>query len=95
MQNRLSQGLIALKYFEALMIKERHSGANRMTAKAGSGILTGAQPHEAVSGDDIRWSEWQRNLPFSYFVAPETKPKVSHMPGKHATCSYISRLALC
>lgn len=85
MQNRLSQDLIALKGFEASLIKE--SGADRTPAKAGSGVLSETQPHDAIKGRCIRWSERQRkkNL-FSpllvYFVAPEIKPRASHTPGK-------------
>lgn len=51
MQNRLSQGLIALKGFEASLIKEPQSGADRMPAKAGSGVLSETQPHDAIKGD--------------------------------------------
>lgn len=71
---------MALKYLEALMIKERHSGADRVLPKAGSGVFTKTQPHDAIKCGCILWSKWQRNLSFSlltYFVAPETKPRAS------------------
>lgn len=58
MQNRLSQDLIALKGFEASLIKE--SGADRTPTKAGSGVLSETQPHDAIKGRCIRWSERQR-----------------------------------
>lgn len=85
MQNRLSQDLIALKGFEASLIKEPPSGAGRMPAKAGSGVLSETQPHDAIKGRCIPWSERQRNLFFpllAYFVAPEIKLRASHTPGK-------------
>lgn len=48
MQDRLSQDLIAQKHFEALMIKEQHTGGDRMPTKAGSGVFIKAQPHDAI-----------------------------------------------
>lgn len=85
MQNRLSQDLIALKGFEASLIKERHSGADRMLAKAGSGVFSETQPHDAITGRYLWWSERQRSLFFSllaYFVVSEMKPRAAHTPGK-------------
>lgn len=96
MQNRLSQGLRALKYLEALMSTEPSSGADRVPGTAGSGVLTKAQPREAIKGRCTQQNEPQRNLPFSLlFVVPETKPRASHRPGRHPISSYISSLALC
>lgn len=51
MQNRLSQGLRALKYLKALMSTETHSGADRMPGMAGRGVFTETQPHEAIKGE--------------------------------------------
>lgn len=50
MQNRLSQGLRALKYLKALMSTETRSGADRMPGMAGRGVFTEMQPHEAIKG---------------------------------------------
>lgn len=97
MQNRLSQGLRALKYLKALMSTETHSGADMMPGMAGRGVLTKAQPHEEIKGRCTQQNERRRNLSFSllaYFVVTETEPRASHMPGKHPISSYISSLAL-
>lgn len=54
MQNRLSQGWIALKCFEASQIEDQRSGADRMPAKAGSGwgvYQAQAQPQDTVRRD--------------------------------------------
>lgn len=97
MQNRLSQGLRALKYLETLMSTESSSGADRMPGVAGRGVFTEAQPHEAIKGRCIQQNKRRRNLSLSllaYFVVTETKPRASHMPGKHPISSYISSLTL-
>lgn len=97
MQNRLSQGLRALKYLKALMSTETRSGADMMPGMAGRGVLTKAQPHEEIKGRCTQQNKRRRNLSFSllaYFVVTETEPRASHMPGKHPISSYISSLAL-
>lgn len=97
MQNRLSQGLRALKYLKALMSTETRSGADRMPGMAGRGVFTEMQPHEAIKGGWAQQNERRRNLSFSllaYFVVTETEPRASHMPGKYLISSYISSLAL-
>lgn len=53
MQNRLSQGLRALKYLEALMSTEPGSGADRMpcVARQGVGHLPRHSPVKQLRGD--------------------------------------------
>lgn len=78
MQNRLSQGLRALKYLKALMSTETRSGADRMPGMAGHGVFTETQPHEAIKGRCAQQNERRRNLSFSllaYFVVTETEPR--------------------
>lgn len=97
MQNRLSQGLRALKYLKALMSTETRSGADRMPGMAGRGVFTETKPREAIKGRCAQQNERRRSLSFSllaYFVVTETEPRASHTPGKHPISSYISSLAL-
>lgn len=100
MQNRLSQGLRALKYLKALMSTEPCSGADRMPCVAGSGVCLPPRHSrmKPLRRDVPNRTNERRNLSFSllvYFVVPETKPRASQVPGKHPIGSYISSLTLC
>lgn len=97
MQNRLSQGLRALKYLQALTSTEPGSGADRMPCPAWQEVerLPRHNRVKQLRGDAPQ-NEPRRNLSFSLlFVVPETKPRASHRPGKQPISSYISSLALC
>lgn len=59
MQDRLFQDLMAHKHFEASLIKEHHTGADRMPTTAGSGVFTKAQSHGAIKR---KRAECQRTL---------------------------------
>lgn len=97
MQNRLSQGLRALKYLKALMSTETRSGADKMPGMAGRGVFTETQPHEAIKGE-MHPTERTAKEPFFFspclFCGNWDWAQASHMPGKHPISSYISSLAL-
>lgn len=70
-----------------------------MSHTAGSGVFVEAQPCEAIKGRCTQQKE-EPKKPFflfllAYFVVPETKPRASHVPGKHPIGSYIFSPALC